>query len=226
MRGHLGDGGKVDGEAEHRTLLQRTLQRDLAAHALDDASGDGEPEPGAAVMSRERAVALLELAEDALMRIGADARTGVLDGEAHASDIGALDAHRNAPFFGELHGIAGEIKQYLAQPRRIADYALRQVVVEIGCDLDTLRLRPRREQLDHVADHAGEIERNSFGAEAPRLNLGEVEDFLDQPEQRLARGLHRLAVGLLLRRKRSLEEKIGHANDGGQGRAQLMAEQR
>ena len=108
------------------------------------------------------------------MRIGADARTGVLDGEAHASDIGALDAHRNAPFFGELHGIAGEIKQYLAQPRRVADHALRQVVVEIGRDLDTLRLCPRREQLDHVADHASEIERNRFEVEAARLNLREV----------------------------------------------------
>ena len=50
---------------------------DPAAMHLDDALGDRQPEPGAALLLRGRAVGLLELLEDLALIGGGDARPGV-----------------------------------------------------------------------------------------------------------------------------------------------------
>src|ERR1700680_3853107 len=102
-------------------------------------------------MARERVVALLELAKDSILRVRADARASIGDCEAYTAGFGALHTHSDTALVGELHRIAREIEQHLAQPRRVAQYPVRQVVVEIGGDLDSLGLRARREQFDNVA---------------------------------------------------------------------------
>ena len=70
------------GEAEGRALARRALDRERAAHALDDAARDREPEAGAAELARRAAVGLLELLEDARLRVRRDADAGVAHQEA------------------------------------------------------------------------------------------------------------------------------------------------
>ena len=209
--------------AEGRSGARHALDPDAAAHARDDALADGEAEAGAGELARRAAIGLLELAEDALLRVGRDADTGVAhrDGNVVGPDAG-FHHEGDAAALGELDAVAGEIEQHLAQPHRIADHAARQRVIEIGRDLEALALRPRRQELDRLLDQRRQIERPRLEIEPAGLDLGEIENFLDQRRQRLARGLHRLGIGRLLGRERGIEQQIGHADDAVERRANLV----
>ena len=97
-----------------------------------------------------------------------------------------LDDQRNAAGRSELDGIAGEVEQHLPQPRSVADHVHRQPFVDIGGDLDLLGLGARRQQLGDVLDHARQRERPMFEIDLAGLDLGIVQQFLDQREQRVA----------------------------------------
>ena len=72
-----------------------------------------------------------------------------------------------------------------------------------------LRLGARRQQLGDVLDQRGQRERPGFEVELAGLDLGEVEHLLDQRQQRVAGGLHRLGIGRLFRRQRRVEQQVG-----------------
>ena len=80
----------------------------------------------------------------------------------------------------------------------------------------------RREQLDGLLDQRAECEWPRFEVEPARLDLGEIEDFLDQRIQRVAGGLHRLGVGRLFRQQRRIEQQFRHAEDAVERRANLV----
>ena len=152
-----GSARQRDREPEGRALPGRAVQRDAAAHALDDAPRDREAEPGAAEFARHAAVGLLEFLEHARLRFGRNADAGVAHRELDFVRRGArLDDDRNAARLGEFHGVAGEIEQHLTQPRRIADHHAGQPVVDRRCDLQPLGLRARAEQLDRFLDQRDE----------------------------------------------------------------------
>ena len=105
-----------DGEAKGRSRAGRARHRDPSAHALDDALGDRQAEAGAAEPPGRSAVGLLELAEDAGLRVRRDADAGVAHRERDRIGGGPrLDDHREPALLGELHRIAGEVEQHLAQ---------------------------------------------------------------------------------------------------------------
>ena len=62
--------------------------------------------------------------------------------------------------------------------------------------------------------------------EPPRLDLRQIEDLVDDLEQRLGRMLHGLGVGLLLGRQLGIEHQPGHAEDAVHWRADLVAHRR
>ena len=94
-----------DRNLERRAGTGLALQRDAAAHALDDALGDAQPQAGAAIVARDAFVGLFELAEDPLARLGRDADAGVAHQEADfiRPDAG-LDDQRDAA--GDVNLIA------------------------------------------------------------------------------------------------------------------------
>ena len=124
----------------------------------------------------------------------------------------------------ELDGVAGEIEQHLAQPRRVADDVRRQAFVDQRGDLDALGLRARRQQFDHAFHQRAERERPRLQIEPAGLDLGEIENLLDQRQQRFARGLCRLGVGDLLGRELGVEQQVGHAEHAVERRADLVAD--
>ena len=71
-----------DRHLERRTGAGLALQRDAAAHPLDDAVADAEAQSRAAIAARDAVVGLLEFAEDALLRLGRDADAGVAQHES------------------------------------------------------------------------------------------------------------------------------------------------
>ena len=136
--------------------------------------------------------------------------------------LARLDDHRDAALVGELDGVAGEIEQHLAQARGIAHDVVRQPLVDERCDLDAFRLRARRQQFDRFLDQRDERERPRLKIELAGFDLREVENFLDQRQQRFARGLRRLRVSQLLGRELRVEQQIGHAENAVERRADFM----
>ena len=96
----------------------------LAAHQLGELAGDGQPEPGAAVLAGGRAVHLLEGRKQPRQLLGGDADAGVFDLEVdpHAVERFVLgpDADAHAAVLGELDGVAGEVEQGLLEAQRVA----------------------------------------------------------------------------------------------------------
>ena len=115
--------GERNRHLEGRAGAELALQRDAAAHALDDPLGDAQAEPRAAIAPRDALVGLLELAEDPRLRFRRDADAGVAHQKADlARPDAGLDDQRHAAGRGELDGVAGQIEQHLPQPRGVADH--------------------------------------------------------------------------------------------------------
>src|SRR5207237_5539332 len=91
----------------------------LPAHERAQLAADREPEAGAAVTPRRRAVGLREALEDRGLAILADADPGVAHGEAEPDVRRArredLGLERHAARLRELHGIADEVREHLPQ---------------------------------------------------------------------------------------------------------------
>ena len=198
------DARQRDRDTERRALTRRAIHRDAAVHALDDAPRDGEAEARAAELAAGAAFGLLEFEEDARLLFRRDADAGVAHLEHDLVRRRALlDHDADAARFGELDGVAGEIEQHLAQPRRVAGYAFGHPFVDVGGDLEALGLGARTQKLDDLLDQRQQRERARLQFELAGFDLGEVQDLLDQRQQRVAGGLGGLDVGGLLGRQRA-----------------------
>ena len=91
-----------------------------------------------------------------------------------------------------------------------------------GGDLQSLGVGARRQKLDHLLGERPQREGGELEVEPPRLDLGEIENVLDQRSERFARGFHRPRIGRLLRRKASVEQQVRHAENAAERRADLV----
>ena len=182
-----------------------------------------EPESGAAIAPGDAFVGLLELAENPRLRFGRDADAGVAHQETDfvGPDSG-LDNQRDAAGRGKLDRIAGEIEQHLPQPCGVADHFRRQPLVDIGRDFELPGLRSRRQQFGDVLDQCRKRERAMFEIDLAGFDLGIIEQLLDQGQQRVARGFHRLGIGHLLGRQRRIQQQSAHADDAVERRANFV----
>jgi len=113
-----------DLEPEDAALAGRRTAADPSAHELGELAADREPEAGAAVAPRDRAVGLDEGLEQARLRRCIEAGSGVahLAAQYRAPAVPGAPGHHHddlAPL-GELDGVADEVGQDLPQPCRVA----------------------------------------------------------------------------------------------------------
>ena len=131
------------------------------------------------------------------------------------------------PRLGELDRVAGEIEQHLAQPRRVADHARGKPLVDVRGDLEALRLRARREQLDRLLDQRARARTAASRGRACRLRSWRSRGF---PRSATAacrrRSCTALRIGRLLGAQRRVEQQVGHAEDAVERRADLVADHR
>ena len=218
--------GQPDREGEDRPAARIVGERQLAAHEADQPAGDREPEPCAFEAAGVRAVALLETVEDRRPAIRRDARPGVDHREPRRVPFAALDGDADAALIGELDRVAGEIGENLAQAQAIRADEARRGGADRGGDFDAFALRARREQLDHALDQLHEIDRLDDEVEMARLDLGEIEDFVDERDQRAPRAANGLDVACVLGIERGPPQQVGHAEDAADRGADLVAHRR
>ena len=124
---------------------------------------------------------------------------------------------------GELDGVADQVDEHLAKPSRIAEDGRRHVRLDVTGQLEALLVRARRQQPDRLLHGLAQVERHPLERQLPRLDLREVENVVDERQQRLGRVLHRPQVLALLRGQLRPERQLRHADDAVHRRADLMA---
>ena len=97
------------------------------------------------------------------------------------------------------------------------------VLSDVQHQLDPLVRRSFREQLHRLFQHVLGAEVDRLEANATRLDLGEIEDVVDDVQQSVAGAANRLHVFALLRRQLRFHQQPGHADHPVHRRADLVA---
>ena len=111
-----------------------------------------------------------------------------------------VDGHF-APF-GELDGVADEVDQDLPEPPRVADQCVRNVRLDVVNQLEALRVRAQRQRLEDFPQAVPQAELDRLEVQPARLDLREIEDVVQDRQQRIGGGLQRLEVLALFARQR------------------------
>ena len=135
----------------------------------------------------------------------------------------AADLDQDLPLLGELDRIVGVVDQDLAEAKGIAIEQGVELVVDLEQQFYTLGLRLFTHQGGQILQHMVEIEFDPLQIQSAGLDLGEVEDVVDDAEQMLGRTLDLADVVELLRIEPGLQGEMGHAEDGVHGGADLVA---
>ena len=209
-------------EVKARPRARLGAQADLSAHHFNQLFRDREPEAGAAILSRRRAVSLGKRLEQRLCFFGGDAdpRIGHQDFQRAASRfdlrtdfVYALDLHNDFAMLGKLDGVAYQIVQYLTQPAGVTVNARWNVGMNVARKFQPLVVGTLGHDLRHILHDVVQIERDAFQFQLPGLDLGKVQDVIDDPEQRFARTMDRLGEASRLLPEFGVEQELGHAED-------------
>ena len=136
---------------------------------------------------------------------------------------GDADLEGDLTGLGELDGVVDEVGQDLGQTQGVAD----QVVGHPGGDMDeefqALLVGLEANHGGDVAEDVVEPEGDVLHLQLVGLDLGKVEDVVDDAKQGVAGPLDLLQVVALLGGQFGLEGQVGHADDGVHRRADLVA---
>ena len=84
-------------------------------------------------------------------------------------------------------------------------------------------MRARREKFDDALDQLAQIEGFDDEFETSGLDLGEIEDLVDQRDERRSRTTDRFDIARVLGIERRLAQQFGHAEDARQRGADFVA---
>ncbi len=113
-------------------------------------------------------------------------------------DSSTLHVDGHFALLGELHGVAAEVDENLTQARRVALDELGQLRIHDARELQALAVRLDGEQPRHVLDGVAQVEVDVLEIELARFDLGEVENVVDDREQRRGAVADRLGVVALV----------------------------
>ncbi len=145
-----------------------------------------QPQSGPPKTAGDGVVGLLKGLEQPLLHLGGDADPLILDIEVEPLPpltLRSRDPQGDAPLLGELERIAEQVDQDLAYAVLVTeDTALRQPHL-LDRKLQPLGRGTGDEDQLHLPEQGGELKRALVDGKFPRLDLGEVEDVIDQVEQ-------------------------------------------
>ncbi len=169
-------------------MLELTLGVDFTAEEGRDLTGDGQAKAGSAVSTAGGAVALLKGSEHFVQVLFGYTDAGVDHGEHHGptplaaehAAIGHLDPKFHPALFGELHRIGQQVAQYLLQTLLVGEKYIRQVRSDIDRELQTLLRGQGTESGLDILDQLRQGEALQVDIDLPSLNLGKIQDIVDE----------------------------------------------
>ena len=142
--------------------------------------------------------------------------------DRHAAGPGHREAQGHCAALGEFDGVAQEIEQHLAQPRRITHEQPRRQRVHVHQQGEILLRGAQGHGVDGFFGHVEQVELDGLEFEAAGFDFREIQDVVDERQQRLAAGADDFRVFALLRIEGRIEHQAGHADHAIQGRADLV----
>ena len=133
------------------------------------------------------AVDLGERLKQRRQRIGGDSPAAVAHAEAHECLRGggglAFGADHHLALVGELHRVADQVDEDLAQQPRVAANPGGNLRIDVGGERDALLARGHRDDVRNPFDDRDKIERGVLALDLVGLDLGEIEDVVDDRQQ-------------------------------------------
>ncbi len=181
--------GQFDGEGG--ALRRRAGQLQGAAHELHEMTRYHQPKPGAAEAARGRRVALGEGGKQARLGGLVHADAIVADPQRYlpgaARGRGGAHAHANAAgarrAAGEFDAITDKVDQDLAQPQTVAQHGLGHPGIDEQAQFHAFLVGQMVEHATCFFDHVDESERRVLDGQPSSLDLGKIEDVVDDREQ-------------------------------------------
>ena len=201
--------------------------RDLATHGPGQALSDHQPEPTAAEQTRRVGVGLRECGEQALQCRRADADPGILDHQAQPQPAWTRRAwtcpQADMPGGRELQRIADQVEDHLAQPARVDPHQAWGAGEHAAAKLDLALARPRLHLQAQPVQKGREIDVDRRQLELAGIDPAQVENVVDDGQQRLGQLDGTVDVEALLGVERRVAEQPGHADDAVHRLADLVA---
>ena len=215
-------GRQVDQQGEGGAGAGRAVDDELAVHRLRQAPADRQAQAGPAVLPGRRGVDLGEGAEQPVHPVGGDADAGVPHREGQPA---LVRAHRQDDLAGggELHGVAEQVHEHLAQPGGVADEDGRQAGGQVARQVEALGAGLHGDQVQRALHAVAQREGPGLQLQLARLDLGEVQDVVDDRQQGVTAAPDGLGVVALLGVQRGVEQQAAHADDGVHRGADLVA---
>ena len=167
---------------ESASLAGDAVDANPSAHHLNQAFGDGETQTRAAVAPRGGGFRLSEAFKDACAGLLSQSDAGVADFDAQAGQ----DVQLHAAHLGELDGVREQVEQHLAQPARVSRKVGGHILLHEGEEVQVFAMGRVGNQVHGFLDQGSDIEVDGFEHQLAGVDLGEIEDIVDDREQRLA----------------------------------------
>jgi len=207
---------KGDCHSKGTALTGPTDDADGAAHQLDQTTGDGQPQAGAAILAGGRAVGLHKRFKQPLQLSTGDADTGIpyQTAQQHLTVILRLGPgpQGNGAVVGKLDCIGEQVQKNLTQPGQISGQTDRINRLKTTDQQQPLGIGLGRHQFKHLFQQGCRTERQLLQLNLAGINLGKVQDIVDDSQQQLTTGRNGIHITLLLIGKRGLGQQPGHAD--------------
>ncbi len=213
-------------------------QSDLASQKAGDLAADGKAQTRTSVLPARASVRLLKGLEDDLLLVSRNPDSGVRHRDRHdrvgpvqrlevripASGSG-LDPQRDAPAVGELERVGKQVLDDLLEALGVGDDRPRRLVSGLDLELELLGLGHVPERAIDIVEQVVQTQLADIHDDGSGLDLGEIQDVVDQGQEVLAGSVDRLGeLGLFGAQVavRVAGQLVGEDQEAVQGCAQLM----
>ena len=218
---------QCDAEVEPATCAQLALQLQRSAHQGDQRLADGDTQASAAEAARGGGLGLGKTGEDAGLVLWRNADAGVahhkLQGRLTGAGLQHQDAHHHLAFSGEFDGVAAQVDQHLAQAQGIADQVGWYGRVDVKQHIHLIVVDAGRQDHRQIAQQLINAKRLRVQGELARFNLGQIQNVIQQAQQRACRAFGFADVVDLLGVEWGVLQQRRHAQNGVHGRPDFMA---
>ncbi len=223
----LPDDALAQRKEEARALAVVALCLQRAAHQSKQAVGDRERELRSAGMPGAFRVKRVEAGEQAVQFVRADADPCVRNGyrEIGRACPHALrtDAEPYAALLGVFDRVVQKAGEDLLDTPFVAEQPCGQPRSRVNAQRESLFRGAAADRLQHIRQKSGKIIRSGGELKLSRLQLGIVQNIVDGCQQAVARLLYVVGIAQHVRVDALPTDHLVHAENAGDGRAELVS---
>ena len=216
----LGTGAQGQAHMEVAALAQRAGDPQRALHQLHQLAGNGGAQAGATKAPAHGGIGLREGVKNFLDAVRGNA--AVAHGQVDLAGI-VKNIQPDMALGGELDGIAHQVAQHLLHAQGIPLEVLAQADLVVQLQGQALGLGAQAQGVQHLDGQGLQAKVGMLQLQCAFLQLGGVQNIVQQLQQRARRLAHRAHVAALQQAELRAQQHLGEADDGVHGGADFVA---